>query len=201
MSFLTKSLVDQRTTLITQPGDLQPTATAVSGLGAVGGLAGATPKTVTFDAVVQEAHEHRNLITENPIEDGSIVSDHKTKLPFVLNISGLLTDTPIAKNIPLFGAIFSSEGRARKLMDSIVKIDEEDVLFTIITGIKAYKNLLFEELTPQRGSEDSAVRFQAKCKQIQAVTKSGEFFTDVSSDVQHTVFGIVSEGVVIPTLF
>ena len=195
MSFLVKSFIDQRTTLITQPGVLQKDS------GAGFSLVSSTPKTVTFDAVVQESHEHRNLITENPIEDGSIVSDHKTKLPFVLNISGLLTDTPIAKNIPLFGAINSSEGRARKLMDSIVKIDEEDVLFTIITGIKAYKNLLFEELTPQKGSEDSAVRFQAKCKQVQVVTKSGEFFTDVSADVQHTVFGIASEGVVIPTLF
>jgi len=197
MSFLSKHYIDQRTTLITQPGDLQP----ATGVGALGGLAGATPKIITFDAVVQESHEHRNLITENPIEDGSIVSDHKTALPFVLNISGLLTDTPIAKNIPLFGAIFSSEGRARKLMDDIVKIDGENVLFTIITGMKAYKNLLFEELTPQRGSEDSAVRFQAKCKQIQAVSKSGEFFTDVSADVQHTVFGIASEGIVVPSLF
>ena len=195
MSFLVKSFIDQRTTLITQPGVLQKDS------GSGFSLVSSTPKTVTFDAVVQESHEHRNLITENPIEDGSIVSDHKTKLPFVLNISGLLTDTPIAKNIPLFGAINSSEGRARKLMDDIVKIDEEDILFTIITGIKAYKNLLFEELTPQRGSEDSAVRFQAKCKQVQVVTKSGEFFTDVSADVQHTVFGIASEGVVIPTLF
>jgi len=196
MSFIVKSFIDQRTTLITQPGDLQPSTGAAPVLGPFGGID--IPKSITFDAVVQESHEHRNLITENPIEDGSIVSDHKTKLPFVLNMSGLLTDTPIAKNIPLFGAIFSSEGRARKLMDDIVNVDNENVLFTIITGMKAYKNLLFEELTPQRGSEDSGIRFQAKCKQIQAVSKSGEFFTDVSSDVQHTAFGIIGGGIVVP---
>jgi len=193
MSFILKTYIDQRTTLITQPGDLQPSTGAVSVETTL-----ETPKLITFDAIIQESHEYRNLITENPIEDGSIVSDHKTKQPFVLNLSGVLTDTPIAKNIPFFAAINSSEGRARKLMDDIVKIDDENVLFTIVTGIKAYKNLLFEELTPQRNSEDAAVRFQAKCKQVQVVTKSGEFFTDVSSDIQHTAFGIIGSGVVVP---
>lgn len=199
MSFITKLYIDQRTTLVTQPGDLQPDAGA-GGIPSLSALTGGA-KSITFDAVVQESHEHRNLITDHPIEDGSIVSDHKTKLPFVLNISGVLTDTAIAKNIPLFAALNSSEGRARKLMDDIVKVDNENVLFTIITGIKAYKNLLFEELTPQRSADDSAVRFQAKCKQIQAVTKSGEFFTDVSVDVQHTAFGIVGNGIVVPVSF
>lgn len=196
MSFITSIYIDQRTTLITQPGDLQPDAGGGGLLPSLGSSSSA--KAVTFDAIVNESHEHRSLITENPIEDGSIVSDHKTTLPFVLNMSGIFTDTPIAKNIPLFALINSSEGRGRRLMDDVVKIDEENVLFTIITGIKAYKNLLFEELTPQKSSEDSAVRFQAKCKQVQVVSKSGEFFTDVSADVQHTAFGIVGNGIVVP---
>jgi Dit-like tail protein len=196
MSFIIKSVIDQRTTLTTQPGDLQPSVVWKSVLDTLADAASSTM--VTFDAVVQESHEHRNLITENPIEDGTLIADHKTVLPFVLNISGVLTDTPIAKNIPLYGALNSSEGRARKLMDEIVKIDAEGVLFTIVTGIKAYKNLLFEELTPQRSSEDSAVRFQAKCKQVLVVDASGKFLKNVSSDVTHTAFGIIGQGVATP---
>ncbi len=49
--------------------------------------------------------------------------------------------------------------------------------------------------------EDSAVRFQAKCKQVQVADKTGQLFKNVSSDVQHSVLGIVSEGIVIPPVF
>lgn len=190
MSFITKQYTDQRTTLITQP----ETAADIELLGF--GVPAA--KSILFDATVSEDHERRNLITENPIEDGSVISDHITTLPFALSISGIFTDTPLSKTIPFFEALNSEEGRARQLWDDLVKVDESNVFFTIITGVKAYKNLLFEELIASRNSPESAIRFRARVKQVLITTQNGTLPTNVSEDVFHTTQGLQAEGIVIP---
>jgi hypothetical protein len=48
-----------------------------------------------FDAVLQEKHEITSTITEHPVEEGSNIADHVRPDPIVLNIQGVVTNTPI----------------------------------------------------------------------------------------------------------
>jgi hypothetical protein len=118
----------------------------------------------------------------------------------VLNISGILTDTPIDKSIA--GGVTVSTvafGRASKVFAELEEIDKNDTLVTIITGLRQYKNMLFEELTglrPENGFY--GLTFNAKLRQIIKVTETGEFVNPVAENVEHTVAGLSSQGVVTP---
>lgn len=50
---------------------------------------------LTLDALIEEAEEKGNTVTQFPVEDGSQISDHVVKRPDVLMIRGVVTNAPI----------------------------------------------------------------------------------------------------------
>ncbi|MBT4263802.1 MAG: hypothetical protein HOD85_06285 [Deltaproteobacteria bacterium] len=179
MSFLSTSFIDQRASIITEDG---------------------YPEYYTIDSVSGEVHEFKSLITDNPIEDGSNISDHQTLLPLTITLNGFFTDTPISKNNPFNSLLNSSEGRGRDMWSSLVAIRDQKKKFVLVTGIKAYKNLLFEELSAQRAAGDGQkVNFSAKIRNV-IITNPVSFsgFAEVAFDVEHSVMGLISLGAVSP---
>lgn len=63
---------------------------------------------VQFDAVLQETHGVETMPTAFPVEDGSTVGDHIIVAPLELNLTGIVTDSPLNNRSQLFrGAITS----------------------------------------------------------------------------------------------
>ncbi len=60
---------------------------------------------LTIDATLEESHSSSVDITDFPIEDGSIISDHFILKPKELTIEGIITDTPINPLAQLTGLI------------------------------------------------------------------------------------------------
>lgn len=50
---------------------------------------------VQFDLLISESHSIEAQVTEHPIEDGSVVSDHIRELPRKGSLSGLVTNYPL----------------------------------------------------------------------------------------------------------
>lgn len=53
---------------------------------------------IKFDLIVSETHSIEAQVTEHPIEDGSVVSDHIRELPRKGSLSGLVTNYPLQKD-------------------------------------------------------------------------------------------------------
>ena len=70
---------------------------------------------VVFDAVVNEDHAMSATVTEHPIEDGSIISDHVIQQPDQLTLRGIVSNSPI------------------NLVDSYAVTGRDDVLYTAET--------------------------------------------------------------------
>lgn len=183
MSFLSTSFVDQRAAIKTTPDN------------------GTTPEYITIDVVTGEVHEFKSLITSNPIEDGTPVSDHQTLMPVTVTMQGFFTDTPISKNNPLASYLNSYEGRSRDEFDKLTAIRNLKTKFTLITGIKAYPNMLFEEISAPRSSgKGQRVDFSAKIRQVQITNNNSSIrFQNVAEDVEHSVVGLLSLGAVSPS--
>lgn len=50
---------------------------------------------IQFDASMKEKHSRESPPTEFPIEDGSVISDYILLKPFQLDLTGIISDTPI----------------------------------------------------------------------------------------------------------
>ena len=138
------------------------------------------------------------MITDNPIEDGSVISDNQTLLPVSITLQGFFSDTPISKNNPVAAYLDSYEGRARDQFAKLQKIRDDKQKFTLVTGVKAYTNLLFEEISIQRSAgKGQRLDFSAKVKQIVIVNPdTGIADRAVAYDVEHSAFGLVNLGTV-----
>ena len=51
---------------------------------------------LTLDAVIREDYRPGAVVTDHPVEAGSVVSDHVQRLPLSLSVEGLITESPYA---------------------------------------------------------------------------------------------------------
>ena len=176
-NFLVDAFIDQRVTIITKPE---------YGIG----------ETFSIDAVINETHANKSLMTDNPIEDGTSIADHIAKQPISIELNGVFSDTPISKNIPFAPLFTAYPGRARDMYDKMFQMRQDFTSFTLITGIKAYINMYIVELAAQRQKGDGLkIGFNAKIKKaLMSNIHGGLVGGQAVFDVQHTVVGLQSLG-------
>ena len=63
------------------------------------------------DVIIRESTNLGNIVTENPLEDGTSIFDHVTNKPQTLDIEFIITDTPIG-TLSFLGGTFSKKGRS-----------------------------------------------------------------------------------------
>ncbi len=150
---------------------------------------------VEIDATISENHRYNSLVTQNPIEDGSIISDHIVNLPVILDMEGRLTDTPFgflsslvaatsvgALTQGLTGAQAAAAlsqatatallGEARPGLSKtkfklLVALQIARTTMDIVTGLQTYSNMVMESLSAPRASQDGkSIRFNATFREI-----------------------------------
>ena len=150
---------------------------------------------VEVDAVLSEDHRFNTLVTQNPIEDGSNITDHIVSLPFLLEMEGRFTDTPFgflsslvassavgALTTGLTGAQAAAGltqatatallGEARPGLSKVkfqllVALQTARETITIVTGIQTYENMVIESLSaPRSGRDGKSLRFTASFREI-----------------------------------
>jgi len=120
----------------------------------------AVPGGVQFDASVSEGHNDQAEIVSHPVETGIDVSDHIRRLPRTLEISGVVTNTPIIfaaslqalspKNSPVIGAATPSSDRVTAAYEKLREIMEAGALTRVETSLRTYSNMAIESLVARR---------------------------------------------------
>lgn len=133
-----------------------------------------------IDATLTENHSFESDVTENPVEDGVVISDHIDMKPESLTITGVISDTPLNFGASLQGAATSSGAflgkkivgplgsyagvgagavagllagpgnRMKKSFDHMRNLQSARVPFTVITGLRRYTDMVITSLTINR---------------------------------------------------
>lgn len=101
-----------------------------------------------LDALLTESTTLSSQITEYPIEDGSVISDHITQENETLSIEGVITSA---------GTLFNlSFGKAKLIAakETLRQLHRERALITIVTGLDVYTDFAIESCEISRTAEE-----------------------------------------------
>ncbi|MCQ2559153.1 MAG: hypothetical protein MJ157_00320 [Clostridia bacterium] len=107
-----------------------------------------------FDALLQEKAAYAAFVPEYPTEEGFSVQDSLILRPLELEVTLLLTNTPVT-----WANYFATEeGRLEKIWQQLEELYFSRQLCTLETSEKIYHNLALVKMTLQKNSKHSRVR-------------------------------------------
>ena len=150
---------------------------------------------IKLDASLSESHNYSSTITDSPLEDGSVVSDHIINNPFRLDITGSISNIPSLGigilTLPAVTAvasiisIFKTKNKIKDAEEEFRNIRKKKIVFSVITGLRRYKNMVLESFTFNRdASIGDALEFTASLKQINIVSTKLITINEEDSDSQ-----------------
>ena len=110
------------------------------------------------DVVVEESHEDSLQITEHPVEQGASINDHAFRMAEKVTIRGGVSDARES----------DSGGRPSvEFYEQLLELQRSREPLDIITGKRAYKNMLLERLSVITDPDSEAVlAFVAECREV-----------------------------------
>lgn len=98
------------------------------------------PSGVIFaDAVLEERHDDESIITENPVEIGSVTSDHAYDLPSELELTYCwAAASQQAKGDPSF---------LSTMYEQMLTLKQAKILLNVVTGKRSYQNMLIKSIS------------------------------------------------------
>lgn len=97
---------------------------------------------IFLDATLSEDHQYNSRVTNYPVEDGRIISDHIINEPETLQITGIVSDTPLS--------ILAPFNRSVDAFNRLVRIHTNKERITVVTGIKVYTDMVMTSLQVPR---------------------------------------------------
>lgn len=120
----------------------------------------------SMQVVIEENHQDDLDITEHPVQQGATISDHATKRPSTVTITGGWSDSPAVEGY-LAGVV--SGGRetaraasllsgnaptqARDMYDKLLALQSQRIPFDAYTGKRKYTSMLIKSLSTKTSSE------------------------------------------------
>lgn len=100
-----------------------------------------------LDALLTENTSLRSQITEYPVEDGSVISDHITQEAEILSIEGVITGVGTLFNI--------AAGKAKLIAakETLRQLHQDRTLLTITTGIDIYTDFAIDSCEINRTAD------------------------------------------------
>lgn len=145
---------------------------------------------ITVDCTPEQTHRFPSRITENPVEDGSVYTDHVVLLPAVVEIIGRISNASIFPTL--------SQYTYHDAFQELVRLQSERTPFVVVTGLNVYQNMLIEDITiPRNANDGQSMRFTAVLREVQIVGR--DVLTNrelVSEDVRPTALSYVNNGLV-----
>jgi hypothetical protein len=123
---------------------------------------------LTLDVLISESHSRTAVITENPVEDGTVISDHIILDPRVLTINGFVSNAhPV---ITSFQQAFTREDKVKAAFELLEDIYYARELFTVVTNLKVYEDMFIETLSIDKTSDTGdALNFNMDLKEVRKV--------------------------------
>lgn len=128
-----------------------------------------------FHVVDSVVHEFKSDITSNPVEDGIDVTDNIRIMPYMVTMSGMVSnnhiDTSLSNQFRNFidGATYGKT--PNDYFDILVMIFESKKEITVYTKEKTYSNMAIESINvPRDATTGEALNFTISFKQIRKVS-------------------------------
>jgi hypothetical protein len=139
---------------------------------------------IQFDASISEKHGRESPPTEFPVEDGDVISDHIIIKPTTLELTGIISDTPIggvqqlltslattaaSALIPPVGVVaasaafslFSVGGQSKspsmRAYEQLLSIQFQGQGLTVFTSLARYPNMYIKSLSAPRDAQTGKV--------------------------------------------
>jgi len=136
-----------------------------------------------IDAVVSENPQFVTELTKHEVEDGFDITDNVRKLPIVLNISGVITDTPgIIGNNKILNSVV--EKPSQNAFDFFEMIYQNKYMCTVTTSKREYDDFIMTDFTPRKSRDESGgLFFDITFEEVKlAEAKEGEVDDTNSND-------------------
>lgn len=134
---------------------------------------------VTVDCSISETHSRQADITEHPVEKGSDISDNYRAKPRQVQITGMVSSTPIQTGFPgqslvsAVGSIISGDDPVQNAWKTFNAYIDDGELISIFTSLQEYKDVGLSDLSTTRDAKTGQVlSFSITAKQIRIVTTS-----------------------------
>lgn len=160
-----------------------------------GSLSNEERELIVLDATTQINHNLESSVTDNPIEDGSLISDHVDVKPKRLTITAIMSEAPISLESAIIGNVAGVAGgvvggfqgniatfgiaalggqllnklgdRVKEAFKAISEIREKKIAVTIQTGLDTYNNMIITSFLPiETASNGDSLSFTASFKEI-----------------------------------
>ncbi|KGQ55033.1 hypothetical protein IO44_07685 [Gallibacterium anatis str. Avicor] len=118
-----------------------------------------------LDALLTETTSLSSQITEYPVEDGTVISDHITQESERLSLSGVITGAGTLFNVGL------GKYKLISAKETLRELHANRELITIVTGLDVYEDFAIESLEIERNSDDGErLNVTAEFRKINKVT-------------------------------
>jgi hypothetical protein len=116
-----------------------PTTTLPNGTTIQGGI-------ITADAVLEERSDDESIITENPVETGSVTNDHAFDLPQDLELTYVWSAASPQNN--------GQYSFLNTMYQQFLTLKQAKILLAVVTGKRPYQNMLIKGIS-QTTNKDS----------------------------------------------
>jgi hypothetical protein len=121
-------------------------------------------KPILIDSLNSENHSSVVRYTRFPVESGRFKSDHGQEQPDEVELSILVTDTPLQDGEASF------EGRHRRIYSQLRIWQKLKVPLIIVLGLRSYINMHIEELnTSKQPNDGKSIRMNIKFIELQDI--------------------------------
>ncbi|CAB4197858.1 hypothetical protein UFOVP1309_38 [uncultured Caudovirales phage] len=111
-------------------------------------------QSLDFDATLDELHEWKNEVTQNPVETGSPISDHVIEKSDKLRIQGVITNSPLRGEFA--GQYFGGDTQSPRIQTAFEAIRElhkaRDVV-VVYTKHAIYTDMVIESVSIPRNAQ------------------------------------------------
>lgn len=153
---------------------------------------------IQLDCSMKETHSRESPASEFPIENGDVISDHIIVKPFALEITGIISDSPIggvgglltevatsltSKLVPklgvvalggavaLLGALSKSKSPSVQAYLQLIKLQESAKPFDVLTSLYRYPTMWIKSLSAPRSVDTGkSLEFTVQLTQLLLVS-------------------------------
>lgn len=136
---------------------------------------------------ISESHLDTLEITEQPVEQGSVITDHAYKKPALVTIECGWSNSPpdgtggfasafassVTSVVPTGASTGNQPNQARSIYQGLLQLQADRIPFDVLTGKRAYTNMLLEVLAVDtRVESENILRARLRCRQLIIVSTS-----------------------------